>query len=117
MLDAIDIENSPQTYAKGSKPIDSIMISANIGALKATYLPFGEGVGDHHPLVIDIEEEIVFGIGGEPSQKLRARRLKMKDLRIIAEYTNILHKFYLKHTLFKKVFHLNSIPISYPIQQ
>jgi hypothetical protein len=33
----------------------------------------------------------------------------------VKKYINLLHKFYLNHKLFKKVFHLNSIPFSYPI--
>ena len=115
MVEAVGPENAPRTYARGSNPIDTILASANVNIAKAAYLPFGEGVGDHRSLLIDVEESSVFGTSGEPSAKLRARRLKMKDPRIVTKYINLLHKLYLNHKLFKKVFYLNSIPISYPI--
>ena len=115
MLDAVGTENAPRTYTRGTNPIGTILASADINIHKAAYLPFGEGIGDCRPLVIDIEERTVFSIGGEPSEKLRARRMKINDPRIFNKYINLLHKLYLHHNLFKTNFHLNSIPISYPI--
>ena len=117
MLDTIGIEQAPRTYARGSKPIDSIMGSPNVRVLKAAYLPFGEGAGDHRPLMVDIDQQSVLGVAGEPSGKLRARRLKMKDPRVVKKYLEVLNKFYIKHKLFKKVNHLNALPITYPLLQ
>ena len=85
MVEAVGLENAPRTYARGSNPIDTILTSANIHIAKTTYLPFGEGVGDYRPLLIDVEESSVFGTDEEPSEKLRARRLKMKDPRIVSK--------------------------------
>ena len=73
MVEAVGVENAPRTYARGSNPIDTILTSANVHIAKAAYLPFGEGVGDHRPLMIDVVETSVFGTGGEPCEKLRAR--------------------------------------------
>ena len=75
-------ESAPSTYDIGSSLIDSIMCSANIEVIKAGYLPFGEGTGDHRPLVVDICEGSVFGNTKAPSSQLRARKLKMNDPRI-----------------------------------
>ena len=73
------------------------MGSANIVVRKASYLIFGECAGDHRSLLMDTEEASVFGVAGEPSEKLRARRLKMKYPRIVNEYIDLLQKYYVRH--------------------
>lgn len=55
LLDAVSDENALSTYNNGSKPIDSIMCSANINILEAGYVPFREDAGHHRTLTIDIE--------------------------------------------------------------
>ena len=117
MFDMVGRENAPRTYHRGSKPIDTILCSANVRLRKAGYLPFGEGAGDHRPLLLDIDEISVLGSKGTPSAKVKARRLKLNDPRIIAKYTSTLHKFYLKHNLYWKVSQLNAIPITYPVEK
>ena len=82
LIATVGEETAPSTYNKGSNPIDSIMCSANIEVIKAGYLPFGEGAGDHRPPVVDICEGSVFGNTKAPSSQLRARKLKMNDPRI-----------------------------------
>ena len=116
MLDGLGEENAPSTYDKGTTPIDSILCSANIGMVKAGYLPFGEGAGDHRPLVIDIDQISVFGASASPSSKVRARRLKLNDPRIRKKYQKTLKKSYKIHKIEEKVAELNAIPIKYPIQ-
>ena len=49
------------------------------------------------------------------SAKLRARRLKLNDPRIIAKYNLLLDKLYNKHRLYTKMWRLNSIPIDHPL--
>ena len=93
------------------------MCSANILVNKAAYLPFGDGAGDHRPLIVDIDEVSVFGAAGVPSGKLKARRQKLNDPRIITKYSSLLHNFYVKDTLYLKLRHLKKIPVSYPIQK
>ena len=68
------------------------MCLANIIVNKAAYILFRDGAGDHRPLMVDIDEVTIFGAVGVPSGKLRARRLKLNDLRIIAKYSSLLHK-------------------------
>ena len=115
MLEGLAGENAPSTFDKGKSPIDSILCSANIGTVKAGYLPFGEGAGDHRPLIIDIEQNSVFGASSNPSSKVKARRLKLKDPRIRKKYQETLKKLYKIHKVVEKVVELNSIPVEYPI--
>ena len=61
MLDKVGEDAAPCTYDRGSHPIDSIMCTANIDVRKAGYSPFGDGAGNHRPLLIDIDEVSVFG--------------------------------------------------------
>ena len=42
------------THNRGKVPIDTILCTAGIDVKKAGYLPFGDGVGDHRPLFIDV---------------------------------------------------------------
>ena len=79
-------------------------------------MSFGEGAGDHRPLVIGINERPVFGNSGAPSSKLRARKLKLNDPRIIKNYLYLLNKVYEKHKIFQKLYDLNQTPVYYPLQ-
>ena len=74
LLDGLGDNEAPSTHERGKNPIDSIMCSANVQIVNADYLPFGEGAGDHRPLIIDIDEASVFGTAGTPSSKMRARK-------------------------------------------
>ena len=76
MLDGLGEENAPSTYDKGKSPIDSILCSANIGMVKAGYLPFGEGAGDHRPLVIDSIQTNQEHKGGGGSNKAYIQHLR-----------------------------------------
>ena len=83
LVDGLGDEVAPSTFNRGNVPIDSIMCSANIGIVKAGYLTFGEGAGEYRPLMIDIDETTVFGTSGTLSTKMRSRRLKLRDPRIV----------------------------------
>ena len=61
ILDKVWEDAAPCTYDRSSHPIDSIRCTANIDVRKASYLPFGDGAGDHRPLLIHIDEVSVFG--------------------------------------------------------
>ena len=112
IIDKVGVDRSPRTYYQEYVPVDISMCSANIKIRKAAYLPFGYGSGNHQPLVVDIDKTSVFGTAGAPSEKIKARCLKLNNPRIISKYTSLLHIFYLKHNMYKMVY-LNNIPISY----
>ena len=67
------------------------------------------GVGDHRTLVIDIDEISVFGAGGTTRSKLRARKLKFNDPRIMDKYKKSLDAFYVKHKLYEEVSTMDGI--------
>ena len=62
--------NAPRTCHRGSNPIDTIMCLANVILRKDDYFPFVNGTGDHHPVLLDIEEMSFFGAKGSPSMKV-----------------------------------------------
>ena len=68
------------------------------------------------PLMIDIDDISVFGPGGTPSSKLRARKLKLNDPCIIEKYKKLLDTFYVKHKLYEKISAMNRIPVQYSLQ-
>ena len=76
---------------------------------------FGVRLGDHRPLMIEIDEISVLGEGGTPSSKLRARKLKLNNPRIMDKYKKLLDAFYVKHNIYEKVSETNRIPVQYPL--
>ena len=115
LLDGLGDNEAPSTHERGKTPIDSIMCSANVQIVNADYLPFGEGAGDHRPLIIDIDEASVLGTAGTSSSKMRARKLKMNDPRVVNKYLSLLNKYYSENNIFRKVYEMNCIPAQYPI--
>ena len=107
----------PKTWHLGKNPIDNIMCITNVFIKKVAYLPFGVGVDDHRPLVVQTDEISVCGQVGAPSSKLRARKLKLNDPHIMDKYKELLDVFYVKHKLCKKVYEMNKIPVQYPLQR
>lgn len=84
----------PSTYFRNfrHKPIDGCYISPNMIIEKGGFLPFGEGIGDHRILYIDID--INSWLEGDlqkivPSQ---IRRLKCEDVRIVRKFLQELRK-------------------------
>ena len=63
MIDIIGEVEMPATYNLGQDSVDTIMRTPNIMIKQAAYLPFGVGVGDRRPLVVEIDEISVFGTG------------------------------------------------------
>ena len=104
MFDKDGVNSAPRTYYRGSMLIDTIMYSENIKIRKVSYLLSGDGSGSHQPLMVDIDEIYVFCAAGSHNIKIKAWHLNLKDPRIIAKYTKLLHKFYLKYNMYEKIF-------------
>ena len=94
-----DVKDLPATHQRGRVPIDSIMTTGAVVIDKAGYLPFGEGVGDHRALFVDVSLVSVLGANLPPIQSARARKLKMKDPRIVKKYNKSLKHFFKRHKL------------------
>lgn len=57
-----------------------ILFSVNIGIVKAWHLPFVKGVGNHQSLMIDVYNTWAIGVVQNSGSKVRAVKLKLKDL-------------------------------------
>ena len=90
-------QQAPATHNKGTAPIDTILCTAGVEVKKAGYLSFGEGIGDHRPLFIDVQLTSVLGIKMPPIKKAKARRLKLEDPRVVKKYNLELEKYLRKH--------------------
>jgi hypothetical protein len=79
--------NAPQTYNRGTVPIDGIFLSHDLTSVGVGYLPFGKGLLiDQQCLWIDIKVHVLMGKDMEPSKKFAPRRLKCDDPRIRNKY-------------------------------
>ena len=107
----------PATHIRGSEPIDSIWITANIEVKRTIVMPQDEGAGDHRPIMIDIKEESVFGFNIANTPAMRARKLKHQDPRIVKKYLHILEKFYTRHDFYQMIYDLSEETIEYPLQK
>ena len=92
MLNRLGNEIYQSTCKRESSLIDSILCSANIQIIKAEYFPFGDGVGNHRPLIIYIDETSVYDAVGTLSNKIQ----KIEDDRPegVKMYLQILNVFY-----------------------
>ena len=88
-----DTQQAPATFNRGSAPIDTILCTSGVEILKAGYLPFGEGVGDHRPLYVDVKLASILGVKLPPVKKAKARRLKLQDPRVVKKYNHELEKY------------------------
>ena len=86
-------KNGPETYNRGSNPIDEIFISANLDISACGYLEHGINCSDHRPIWIDIVKTSALGSKLPPIPFSQARRLKTKDPRIVARYTESLDNY------------------------
>ena len=72
---------SPNTYFKGSEPIDGIWTTTEIEVTSAAYLPYGPELGDYRPAIANILIQTLVGErqraqnpeGGLPPAKLQSR--------------------------------------------
>ena len=104
LLDRVEGEGRKlNTYSGGNVPIDTIMCTQGIEVLKAGYLPFGEGVGDHRPIYIDITVASSLGVNLPNPITMKARRLKTNDPRITNRYNKILKSYFTKVNLPQRV--------------
>ena len=94
-----DTSSLPNTFNRGTKPIDTIMATAGILVRKAGYLPFGDGVGDHRPLFVDVTIASTLGVKLTTPKKMSARRLKALDPRVVKKYNKLLKQFFRKFSL------------------
>ena len=81
----------PNTFADGTKPIDGVWASYSfeIGGFKI--LPFGESVGDHSTMIIDISSRSLIGASEHRIVRPACRRLNCK-MSSLGQYNKLLEK-------------------------
>jgi hypothetical protein len=104
----------PETYQRGSVPIDEIFISKNIGVEKCGYLPHGTNCSDHRAIWIDINKISVLGSKLPDIPYYQARRLKCQDPRVVKKYLQELDKHMRKYNAYERIHSLHHEAI-YPI--
>ena len=80
----------PRTNQMGVHPIDGIFVSPALNnATRGGWLKFGEGIGDHRPLFVDIPIKKLLGESRFRIQRPYVRRLKCNDPRIVSNFNNL----------------------------
>ena len=75
---------------------------------KAGWLPFGDGVGNHRILFVDINSEIVLNKDKHEIIPIRARRLQLKKENSVKKYLELIEQQYCKHNLLQRLNGLRS---------
>ena len=78
------------TYSRGKRPINTILVTRGVGVSKAGYLPFEEGVGDHRSLFVDIVISSVLGVKLPSIETATARGLRSQDPILVNKYNKLL---------------------------
>ena len=81
------MEEAPNTYRDGSRPIDCILASSSLQIVKAGYSSADkEHWGDHRTIWCDVSTPSALGQDVPNIVHMGARRLKLKDPRITERY-------------------------------
>jgi hypothetical protein len=110
----------PETYSRGSKPIDEIFCSSSLHVVSAGYMEHGKSTGDHQPIWVDISTESALGTNIPNLPSFNAHRLKCQDPRIVTRYNRILEQYFITHGVYDRVYQLFnsfSTPLTIPEQQ
>ena len=108
-------DNGPETYSRGSNPIDEIFVSASLNITSCGYLDYGNTLGDHRPIWIDIKKNTALGSKLPNLPNHQARRLKTTDPRVVKKYNDYLEKYCISNNLYlraKNLFVNHSTPLS-----
>ena len=94
----------PITYKRShSTPIDAIFGSPNLSSTRSGYLSFKRLLSDHRGLWIDIPQHLLFGYNPPPIHHPNARRLNLKDPRVVTAYLEFLKAACHEHAIFHRM--------------
>ena len=100
----------PPTHEHGSFPIDAIFVSYRLLDITCGgWLKFGDGVGDHRPLYIDIPVKRLLGRYKNVIYPHQIRRLRCQDPRTVVKYNDILEQQYHHHNTITKLDEFQSL--------
>ncbi len=66
------------TFFRGSQPINGLWVSDDLDISNACVMPFGYGVGDHRPFVLDIPLQSLIGVNPVQIIQPASRRLNSR---------------------------------------
>ena len=100
---------APPTYQRNNSfPIDSVFVSRRLRHItKGGWLRFGEGIGDHRAIFIDIPSHILLGEDKFIIPPPQVRRLKCEDPRIVQKFNDLLESQYKQHHVLQRIEQLN----------
>jgi hypothetical protein len=102
-------QSPPATQNRNTKrqPIDGIWVSSSLKISAGGYLPFGDACpSDHRMLMIEIQYSVAFGQRPQEIDKLKPKRLKTSDPRLVKKY-NLRVKKAMRDTGFRKKYELH----------
>ena len=98
----------PITYQRSARdPLDCFFGSPSLQISKGGHLSFGRLLGDHRALWIDIPNCLIYGFNPPSPTHLNARRLKIKDPRVVDKYLTRLHEECLQEDLYSRMNHIH----------
>jgi hypothetical protein len=87
------------THFRGSKPIDGIWATKDIGVTGACVMPVGFGVGDHRMFIVDFRLDSMIGTNPPKVVRASSRRLNTKLPHVAEKYNSILERNIISHKL------------------
>ena len=94
----------PITHTRSlSTPLDVVYGSANLKPTKGGFLPFKKLLSDHRGVWIDIPKYLIYGYNPQQPVFPSARKLKLRDPRIVTRYLTDLHSSMTDNDLFKRM--------------
>ena len=108
----------PHTYHRNhSYPIDSVFVSPRLRHIESGgWLRFGEGIGDHRAIFIDIPSQLLLGEPKFHIEQQQVRRLKCDNPQIVSRFNELLESQYIAHNTlqeieeFNRTFHIPLLP-------
>ena len=101
---------APATYNRNTTntSIDGVWASVNLNLIRGGYLDYDDFPGDYRALWFDLSITQLFGCNLTPIWKPQARRLQLRDPRVVSRYNSILTSQLLVHDLPNRLFRLEA---------
>ena len=94
----------PITHTRSlNTPLDIVYGSANLKITKGGFLSFRKLLSDHRGVWFDIPKFLIYGYNPQQPVFPSARRLKLRDPRIVSRYLSHLHSSMINNDLFKRM--------------
>jgi hypothetical protein len=92
------------TFLRGSKPINGLWISSNLGISNACVMSFGYSIGNHCAFILDIPIESLVGVDPVKIVRLLGRQHNSRLPGCSKSYINSLEANITRHRLFEQLF-------------